>query len=541
MKRSRDVEIDENVDFEALVQSKQLVRGLAEAGYERPSPIQLQAIPLGRLGIDLIAQAKSGTGKTVVFSVIALESIRTDVNKPQVLVIAPTREIAIQIRDVLRNIGRHIQGFQCEAFIGGLSVRADAKKAPKCQVVIGTPGRLIQLMTEKILDTSEIRLLVLDEADRLMSEVFTKQIQYVYRRLPKRKQCIAFSATFSEDLLKLLDTLMDKPQTVRLTTKVPELEEVQQYYKSIDVGEIENPFKRKLAEYKAKFEAAAEILGKIPFHQCMIFINSVPRAMELSKWLTEMGWMSGYISGGLSQEQRLDVMEQMRDFKLRVLVCSDLIARGIDIDRVNLVINIEYPRDKETYMHRVGRTGRFGTSGIAVNLIGSEDKQFMESLKNEGVHIMPLPENVSYSEFRKILSDNEEEMLKRHCAKRQEQNDKQPRFTRLDKKLRTADDRVHASPEKAANPSKSTSARYNQQDEKVPHSTQSYNQPYPGQWHIPHPTHMPMPRFPQALIQPPPSPHQYSHQFVPPPIVAPSFPPTYSRNHNHFIPPDLFF
>lgn len=132
-------------------------------------------------------------------------------------------------------------------------------------------------------------------------------------------------------------------------------------------------------------------------------------------------------------------------------------------------------------------------------------------------------------------------MLKRHCAKRQEQKDKQPRFTRLDKKLRTADDRVHASTKKAANQSKSTSARYNQQDEKTPHSTQSYNQPYPQQWHIPHPTHMPMPIFPQPLIQPSPSPHQYSHQFVPPPIVAPSFPPTYSRKQNHFIPPDLFF
>ncbi|KAI7883233.1 P-loop containing nucleoside triphosphate hydrolase protein, partial [Lichtheimia hyalospora FSU 10163] len=494
MKRSRDVEIDENVDFETLVQSKQLVRGLAEAGYERPSPIQLQAIPLGRLGIDLIAQAKSGTGKTVVFSVIALESIRSDVNKPQVLVIAPTREIAVQIRDVLRNIGRHMQGFQCEAFIGGLSIRADAKKAPKCQVVIGTPGRLIQLMTEKILDTSEIRLLVLDEADRLMSETFTKQIQYVYRRLPKRKQCIAFSATFSDDLLKLLDTLMDKPQTVRLTTK------------SIRVGEIENPFKRKLTEYKAKFEAAAEILGKIPFHQCMIFINSVPRAMELSKWLTEMGWMSGYISGGLSQEQRLDVMEQMRDFKLRVLVCSDLIARGIDIDRVNLVINIEYPRDKDTYMHRVGRTGRFGTSGIAVNLVGSEDKQFMESLKDEGVHIMPLPENVSYSEFRKILSDNEEEMLKRHCANRQDQKDKRPRFTTLDKKLHAANDRIHASPKKATNQSKLKSAQHKQQDEKMSHCTQSHNQPYPRQWHIPQPTYTSMPMFPLPFIQPSPSP-----------------------------------
>ncbi|KAI9020727.1 P-loop containing nucleoside triphosphate hydrolase protein [Phycomyces nitens] len=150
----------------------------------------------------------------------------------------------------------------------------------------------------------------------------------------------------------------------------------------------------------------------------MIFVNSVPRAIELSGWLSEMGWKSGHISSSLSQEQRISVMESMRDFKLRVLVCSDLIARGIDIDRVNLVVNIDYPWEIETYLHRVGRTGRFGTSGIALNLVGPEDELFMDRLRQTGIVIKPLPDHVSYSSFRKELTESEQERLERHQSQR---------------------------------------------------------------------------------------------------------------------------
>ncbi|KAI7850689.1 P-loop containing nucleoside triphosphate hydrolase protein [Circinella umbellata] len=349
MNRSRDVQINEDVDFEALVQNKYLLKGLEQAGYSRPSPIQLQAIPLGRLGVDLIAQAKSGTGKTVVFGVISLEVIRPNVTHPQVLMVAPTREIAIQIRDVIRNLAKYTSNIHCEAFIGGTAQHMDVKRLKNCQIVVGTPGRLMALLHDESLKTRDIKLFVMDEADKLLSEVFGQQIQYINNKLPKKKQTLAFSATFTQDLLDSFQSMMCQPQIVRLTTDVPELED-----------ENQSEYKQKLKIYKIKFETVAELLSKIPFYQCMIFVNSIPRAIELSKWLTQEGWKSGHISGSLSQPQRMDVMEKMRDFKLRVLVCSDLIARGIDIDRVNLVINIDYPRDVDTYMHRVGRTGRFG-------------------------------------------------------------------------------------------------------------------------------------------------------------------------------------
>ncbi|KAI8891125.1 DEAD-domain-containing protein [Backusella circina FSU 941] len=348
MKRSHDVEIQEEVDFSSLVQNKTLLKGLTESGYEKPSPIQLEAIPMGRLGVDLIAQAKSGTGKTVVFGVIAIESIAVHIRAPQAILIAPTREIAVQIKDVITNLGRFINGFKCEAFIGGLSVQADLERLKHCQVIVGTPGRLMSLLDEKRINTTYIKLLVLDEADKLMSDVFKPQVEFIFKKLTLTKQCIAFSATFTDELLNSLFTFMKDPQTIRLTQGVPTLHE------STDTVSV----------YRAKFEAVANLLGKVPFYQCMLFVNSLPRSIELAQWLTESGWKSGYISAGISQEKRLEVMEEMRDFKIRILVCSDLIARGIDIDRVNFVVNLDFPWDVETYLHRIGRTGRYGNKKV---------------------------------------------------------------------------------------------------------------------------------------------------------------------------------
>lgn len=226
MKRSHDVYIDEQVEFDSLLQNKLLLEGLKQSGYERPSPIQLKAIPLGRLGMDLIAQAKSGTGKTVVFGVITLESIQVNLTLPQAMIVAPTREIAIQIRDVIRNLGQAMNGLVCEAFIGGLSRAVDYQHLMKCHVIVGTPGRLMALLDEKRIPTSHLKLVVLDEADKLMSSTFQPQISYIFNKLKHHKvfhQTIAFSATFTDDLLLSLSRFLKSPQTIRLTEGVPTL------------------------------------------------------------------------------------------------------------------------------------------------------------------------------------------------------------------------------------------------------------------------------------------------------------------------------
>ncbi|KAI8983054.1 P-loop containing nucleoside triphosphate hydrolase protein [Pilobolus umbonatus] len=273
MKRSFDVEVEEEISFDSLIKNKDLLNGLAHCGYDKPSPIQLRAIPLGRLGIDLIAQAKSGTGKTVVFGVIILEAINVNNKHPQALIVVPTREIAIQIRDVIRHIGQCIRGLKCEAVIGGLSGLEDTQKIAGSQVIVATPGRLMALMNEKRIITRHISLFVLDEADKMMSTTFLPQIQFINSQLPANKQCISFSATFNDDLLDSLSKFMKTPKTIRLIQGVPTLNEVQQYYSQVKVeGDVSQT-----QIYRAKFEAAADILGKIPFYQCMIFVNSLTR------------------------------------------------------------------------------------------------------------------------------------------------------------------------------------------------------------------------------------------------------------------------
>ncbi|KAJ2959325.1 hypothetical protein NQZ79_g5240 [Umbelopsis isabellina] len=418
MKRSRDVQIEEDVQFDALIKNKDLLKGIKASGYEKPSPIQLKAIPLGRLGVDLIAQAKSGTGKTVVFGTIALECVDLSLFEPQILIVAPTREIAVQITEVLRVLGTYMQKLTCETFIGGLAVGGDTRKMKQCQVVVGTPGRLMALLQQNKLKVANIKLAVLDEADKLMGADFKAQSKYILEKLPIHKQVIAFSATFDQSLYDTFQQFMKNPQKVVLTTDAPVLEGVQQYHIQITTEAVDTSLIQ-IHEYEQKFKCVVDILEKVPFYQCIVFLNHRGRAVDLTQWLNRSGWETCHISAGISQQQRLEVMQKARKFRIRVLICSDLIARGIDIDRVNLVINLDFPKDVETYLHRVGRTGRYGTSGIAINVTSSHDEGFLKTLGEHGINIESLPENLTFGAFAKELEDSERKTLEQHEKKRQ--------------------------------------------------------------------------------------------------------------------------
>ncbi|KAI8343364.1 P-loop containing nucleoside triphosphate hydrolase protein [Chlamydoabsidia padenii] len=551
-KLSHDVRIDEDIDFGTLIQNPLILKGLELSGYARPSPIQLQAIPLGRLGVDMIAQAKSGTGKTVVFAVIALEAIQPSITSPQALIVAPTREIAIQIKDVVQQLGQAIPQFHCEVLIGGLSMEGDIRKLQRAQVIVGTPGRLMALLETKKLPTKTIKLLVLDEADKLMSDTFRQQIRYIYGKLGVNKQSVAFSATFTDELLASLNDFVHQPQIVKLTHDLPTLEEVQQYYVDLEVGKQDKSqqqqqtgdYLRKMEIYKAKFEGTADLLSKVDFYQCMVFVNSFPRAAELAKWLTEMGWRSGHICAGLSQEKRMVVMKDMRQFKLRVLVCSDLIARGIDIDRVNLVINVDYPRNTETYLHRVGRTGRYGTSGIAVNLIATdEDRLFLKSLHDQKVSIPPLPDHVSFSDYRKELDKDELQLWQKHQVHRTKKERDPIEFRHKERKPPT-DKTMPGTQHNTKLPTHKTIPGTQHNTKPPTHKTRHQS---PIMSTTQHKTHesdsmagtmkkrrkYSTPTAPNPSLPPPPPP--------PPPFILPPFPLFPSRRQSHWIPPDLFF
>ncbi|KAG0369267.1 P-loop containing nucleoside triphosphate hydrolase protein [Gamsiella multidivaricata] len=396
---SKDVQINEDLDFSSLVSNPALLKGLANAGYQRPSPIQLKTIPLGRLGLDLIAQAKSGTGKTIVFSVIAIEAVLStisnnsrigagDLQHPKAIIVAPTREIAVQIQNVILNLIHEElgQSVACYSMIGGMSLQKDRDNAKRCSIVVGTPGRLRWLISAGDLNTSQVRLLVLDEADKLMEDVFKEDVFEISGKLGPNKQVMAFSATYDDDLLSQLDQLVKNPVYVMLSNGTPELEGVLQYYKVATLDEKHKDssvFLRQMHIMEAKFAELESLLTHVPFYQAIVFLNHRGRAADLVKFLTRNGWPAMHIASGISQEERLKVMKKARNFELRILVCSDLIARGIDIDRVNLVVNLDLPKDPETYLHRVGRTGRYGTTGLAVSIVDSAELKTVEILRQD--------------------------------------------------------------------------------------------------------------------------------------------------------------
>ncbi|XP_078676643.1 uncharacterized protein LOC144913680 [Branchiostoma floridae x Branchiostoma belcheri] len=387
-RRTADVLNTEGADFASLLLSEPVQRGLTLAGFERPSPIQLKAIPLGRCGLDLIVQAKSGTGKTCVFAVIALESLVLETYSTQVLVLAPTREIAVQIHDVLVSIGQAMSGLKCHVFIGGLPVHEDKQKLRKCHIAIGSPGRIKQLIELGLLKTSSIRLFVLDEADKLLETgSFQEQINWIYSSLPDNKQMVALSATYPESLAQHLQVYMRDPTFVRLDVQDLSLKGIKQFYSVMpQMSSMSKAF-------QAKTDQLIRLLSRVPFHQCLVFSNDQGRAQRLSEDLNSKGWPTAYISGSQEQTQRLNAMSQLRNFQCRVLVSTDLTARGIDADKVNLVVNLDVPQDWETYMHRIGRAGRFGTQGAAVTLVysGKEEGRLETITQHCQLSLQPLP------------------------------------------------------------------------------------------------------------------------------------------------------
>uniref|UniRef100_A0A8C0QXM0 RNA helicase n=1 Tax=Canis lupus dingo TaxID=286419 RepID=A0A8C0QXM0_CANLU len=266
--RTGDVLLAEPADFESLLLSRPVLDGLRAAGFERPSPVQLKAIPLGRCGLDLIVQAKSGTGKTCVFSTIALDSLVLENQSTQILILAPTREIAVQIHSVITAIGIKMEGLECHVFIGGTPLSQDKTRLKKCHIAVGSPGRIKQLIELDYLNPGSIRLFILDEADKLLEEgSFQEQINWIYSSLPASKQMLAVSATYPEFLANALTKYMRDPTFVRLNSSDPSLIGLKQYYKIVN----SYPLAHKIFEEKAQH--LQELFSRIPFNQALVFSN----------------------------------------------------------------------------------------------------------------------------------------------------------------------------------------------------------------------------------------------------------------------------
>ncbi|CAF0994589.1 unnamed protein product [Adineta steineri] len=379
---TNDVKTDENVTFEDLAISELTINSLKHSGFIKPSPIQLQALPLALVGVDLLIQAKSGTGKTLVFSITALEFVQivdedSTVIPTKVIMLAPTREIAQQIVQVIKTIKQP----ECivHTFIGGTALKDDQNHLKKCHIAVGTPGRIEELLRLKYLRADTIRLLVLDEADVLLCKEFQDQINSIFSYMPLNKQVLLASATYPEHIVRFSERYMRDMTCIRIIdSDSPSLIGIQQYSILIPYHPIESYL------FEQKVLLLLRLLPQLKFRQCVIFSNLRMRSSAVCERLKSLGYETTYTSSSLTQNRRTKAMRDMYKHKCQILVTTDLTSRGIDLDNVDFVISMDLPNDHETYLHRIGRAGRFGAYGCSLTILshGDEQKQ-LENIQNE--------------------------------------------------------------------------------------------------------------------------------------------------------------
>ena len=366
--------------FESMSLDDSLLKGIYTYGFEVPSNIQKKSIKKIITQKDVIAQAQSGTGKTASF-IISVTQVLLNLNSDdinQALILAPTRELAIQINSVANELIKFTK-LKNDVFIGGTS----NSRTIDNHITIGTPGRIYDLMNRKLLPCENIKMLVLDEADEMLSRGFKEQIHLILKLISKKAQIVLFSATIPQDILQLSEEFMNDPLKILIPTEDLTLEGIRQYYVAMEKEEH-------------KIDTLYDIYKVIKVTQCIIYTNSKNKTEHVARLLNEEGFPVDYIHGGLMQSDRKRIMEDFRSGKIKILITTDILSRGIDIQQVSLVINYNLPKEKETYIHRIGRSGRFGRKGTVINFISIYDITSLKSIEQfYNTTILQLPENVS--------------------------------------------------------------------------------------------------------------------------------------------------
>ncbi|KAH8341275.1 hypothetical protein KR059_001710 [Drosophila kikkawai] len=375
--KTTDVTDTRGNEFEEFCLKRELLMGIFEKGWERPSPIQEAAIPIALSGKDVLARAKNGTGKTGAYCIPVLEQIDPTKDYIQALVMVPTRELALQTSQICIELAKHLD-IRVMVTTGGTILKDDILRIyQKVQLIIATPGRILDLMDKKVADMSHCRILVLDEADKLLSLDFQGMLDHVILKLPKDPQILLFSATFPLTVKNFMEKHLREPYEINLMEELT-LKGVTQYYAFV--------------QERQKVHCLNTLFSKLQINQSIIFCNSTQRVELLAKKITELGYCCYYIHAKMAQAHRNRVFHDFRQGLCRNLVCSDLFTRGIDVQAVNVVINFDFPRMAETYLHRIGRSGRFGHLGIAINLITYEDRFDLHRIEKElGTEIKPIP------------------------------------------------------------------------------------------------------------------------------------------------------
>jgi len=365
--------------FEDMNIKEKLLRGVFAYGYEKPSYIQSKAIVPFIEGNDVIAQAQSGTGKTATFSISLLQKIDENVNETQAIVLSHTRELALQIKNVIKNLASYMN-ISINLSVGGTMIKNNVdelKRRP--HIVIGTPGRVLDMLNKNHISKNSLRMLILDEADELLSHIFLSQIHDIFRLLPNDIQVGLYSATMTPDFFKLSNNFMRDPIKILVKNDELTLEGIRQYYIDLEKNDY-------------KYDTLCDLYSMISVSQSIIYCNSRRIVEILNNKLTNDDFSVSMIHGDMPQSERNKIMDDFRNGVSRVLISTDLLSRGIDIQQVSIVINYDVPQSVDNYIHRIGRSGRFGRKGVSINFVTEYDKSKIEELeKYYSTQIMPLP------------------------------------------------------------------------------------------------------------------------------------------------------
>ena len=384
----KNIETYDNVEnystFSDMGLKPNLLKGLFSYGFEKPSNIQQKAIMPFVKGNDLIAQSQSGTGKTATFSIGVLQNINENNNFAQAIILAPTRELAKQIYEVVNELSKFTK-IKTKLIIGG---RRHSKYTyqnldENCHLIIGTPGRISDNLEKGRISNDNLKMLVLDEADEMLSMGFRNQIMMIFNKLPENRQIGFFSATMPKEMLDITHMFMKHPKKILIKNEDLTLEGIKQFYIAL---EHEND----------KYDCMVDLYSTISVTMAIIYCNSKKKVEWLADLMREQNFEISCITGDMTEDERNHVMKQFRNGVTRVLITTDLLSRGIDVQQISLVLNYDIPFEKETYIHRIGRSGRYGRKGVAINFVTGKDyKQFKDIESFYDTKIEELPENIA--------------------------------------------------------------------------------------------------------------------------------------------------
>lgn len=400
--------------FEELPLNEKTKRALKDAGYMNPTPIQEQAIPAILEGKDFIGQSKTGTGKTASYSLPMIETIDPQSKKVQAIVLCPTRELAVQVADETRKFSRYQEGIKTIAIYGGQSIETQIKMLKKgVQIVIGTPGRIMDHMRRKTLKLDHVKMCVLDEADEMLNMGFEEDIETILKDVPEERQTVLFSATMNKRIMGITKKYLKNPKKVKIQAEELTVNEIEQI--SITIKEA------------MKSETLMRLIEVYQPQKAIVFCNTKKRVDDLIEVLKQNHFKAEALHGDIKQSMRERIMKRMRNGEFQILVATDVVARGIDIQDVEFVLNYDVPQEEEYYVHRIGRTGRNGNSGKAFTFVVGKEKSKLQSIKKysnakikEGkiptlAEINKIKNKVAIEKIQKVIDEREfanEDLLK---------------------------------------------------------------------------------------------------------------------------------